>query len=214
MFQRVPTDWNKYKIRPRFLDRLLFLDHLAGAYLRLLEKVEFQGPLSILELGAGTGYSNLKIAKHFPVHKVTIVDLNARMLTIARETLLRSPFEVSFLREDVFKLDLREKFDLVHSAGLVEHFEDEKRRELIKIHAQYVKKGGYCVIFAPTPTLAYWFWRKVMESVHLWPFTDELPLSQAQLIKEVEETGLRVLGSNYFYPLCLTEVGVLAKKGV
>jgi SAM-dependent methyltransferase len=50
--------------------------------------------------------------------------------------------------EDVFSHTFpREYFDVVHSGGLIEHFEDP--RELVRIHVELLKPGGVALITIP-----------------------------------------------------------------
>jgi cyclopropane fatty-acyl-phospholipid synthase-like methyltransferase len=194
------------------MDKKLFFDKMARAYLKLLEKAQFNKPISILELGCGSGYMNLKIAERFPVQRIVAVDSNKKMLEVAKNTLKQFKGEKEFILGDFFKLNLKEEFDLVHSGGAVEHFEDQARQTLVKIHANYVKQGGCCIIYTPTPTKSYWFFRRLREWLRIWPFTDEWPVSEKILTQEMKLAGLTVLDSNYFWPHYLTEVGVIARK--
>ncbi|MFQ6012038.1 MAG: class I SAM-dependent methyltransferase [Thermoplasmata archaeon] len=181
-------------------------------YRDLLRLAHFPEPVSILELGAGTGYTTLRLCRTLPVRKVTLVDSNASMLEAARRILDGVRCVKAFLREDVLDLALAERFDLVHSAGLVEHFATTDRKRLLRLHADHTRTGGYCIVYAPTPTLSYRFWRRMAEGLKVWLFTDEVPLPEARLVGEVREAGLEVLGTNHFWRGFLTEAGILARK--
>lgn len=52
-----------------------------------------------------------------------------------------------FWSKDFFKFKPKEQFDLVCSFGFVEHFENYL--DVIKMHAEMTKQGGYLVITAP-----------------------------------------------------------------
>ncbi|MFQ5907543.1 MAG: class I SAM-dependent methyltransferase [Thermoplasmata archaeon] len=181
-------------------------------YRDLLGRANFTGPISVLELGAGTGYTTLRLCEKLPVRKVTLVDSNGAMLRTAEGTLDGVRCEKTFLEEDVLDLALEERFDLVHSAGLVEHFETRDRRKLLELHADRTRPGGYCIVYAPTPTLSYRFWRRLAEGMNVWLYTDEVPLPRDVLVREVAEAGLEVLGTNHFWRGFLTEAGVIARR--
>ncbi len=183
------------------------------AYRGLLRHGSFNRPVSILELGSGTGYITQRICRLLPTRRVTLVDSNQKMLEIAQQTLASVNCEKRFIRSDFFELDLDEGFDLVHSAGVVEHFEKPRRAELLRLHASFLLDGGYCVVYAPTPTPAYRFWRDVAEALNIWPYHDEVPLPREQLVREVEAAGLQVLHVNTFWDYFLTETGLIATKG-
>ncbi len=214
MPRRITTDWDSYAhFEPTNpLVRKLFLDPMFRAYRGLLKHASFDGPVSILELGSGTGYITRRICRVLPTRKVTLVDSNQRMLEISRQTFSAVECEKQFIHSDVFEMDLDERFDLVHSAGVVEHFEDARRAELLRLHASFLLDGGYCIVYAPTPTPAYLFWRTVVEALDLWPYHDEVPLTRNQLVREGEQAGLRILSVNTFWDYFLTEVGFIARK--
>jgi cyclopropane fatty-acyl-phospholipid synthase-like methyltransferase len=140
------------------------------------------------------------------------VDFNEKMINIARETLVGVQCQKEFIREDFFKIKLSAEYDLVHSQGVIEHFTAEKRLELLKLHAQATKPGGYCLIYAPTPTRSYCFFRKMAEILRAWPFTDEIPLTKNVIINEMQSLGFTLLKTNYFWPYLLTEVGIIFQK--
>lgn len=214
MPRRATTDWDSYtNIDPSnpFV-RKLFLDAMFKAYHRLLRNGSFDGPVSILELGSGTGYITQRICRLLPTRSVTLVDSNEKMLGIAQQTLASVDCEKHFIHSDFFEVDLDEGFDLVHSAGVVEHFEKSRRAELLRLHASSLQDGGYCIVYAPTPTPAYRFWRDVAEAFDIWPYHDEVPMPREQLVREVEAVGLQVLSVNTFWDHFLTEVGLIASK--
>jgi trans-aconitate methyltransferase len=208
------SDWDQYAhyTPSNPLIRWLFLDLMYRGYQDLLRRADFKEPLSVLELGAGTAYTTYRLSQTLPIRKITLVDSNGAMLQTARRTLEEVHCEKAFLEEDVLDLPLEERFDLVHSAGLVEHFETEDRRRLLQLHADRTRPGGYCIVYAPTPTLSYRFWRRMAEGMSVWLYTDEVPLPQDVLVREVGEAGLEVVGTNHFWRGFLTEAGVIAQR--
>lgn len=214
MSTRILTNWNQYRSNPAsILSRVLFLDRMFAAYRGLLAQVRFDHPISILSLGSGTGYIDWRLSRLFPTRRITLVDSNPRMLELSRNTLQHFSGEKQFLAQDIFHLKLSGQFDLVHSAGLVEHFDDQSRRRLIQTHADFVAPGGQCIIYAPTPTRMYRLVRAVREPFCLWPFTDEIPVPMSTLIAEMVAAGLSTVAINYFWTWWLTEAGVLGSKG-
>ena len=210
---RVPTDWSRYaRMQGGIVARFAFFLPMELAYRRLLRSARFDGPVSILELGCGTGTMSRRLAERLKAANVTLVDNNPAMLGIAGETFSGSPAGVVLTEHNVLTFADGEAYGLVHSGGLIEHFADRSRAKLVEVHARHTAKGGYCIIFVPTPSLVYRCLRTVREWLGFWIFTDEVPMRKEQLIREVEATGLRVLAATYFWRWYLTEVGVIAVK--
>ncbi|MBW2981058.1 class I SAM-dependent methyltransferase [Candidatus Woesearchaeota archaeon] len=210
---RKPTNWSEYQSDPNsFLSKHLFLNLVIKAYLNLLENVNLDKPINILEFGAGTGYTNKCLSKNLDVKKITLVDFNKKMLNLSKQTLSDIPSEKEFVEGDFFKVALSEQYDIVHSQGVIEHFEPEKRRELLARHFNSTKPGGYCIVYSPTPTKSYKFFRKAAEILKLWNFPDEVPLDKDTIIKEMESLGFKTLKVNYFWRYFLTEVGILFQR--
>jgi SAM-dependent methyltransferase len=210
-----PTNWNKFQFnRPSnpFI-KWFYFDVELRAYRSLLKYASFSDHPSILELGSASGYITKKLSLILNSKNVVLVDSNESMLSISKKTFRDAPVNAEFVEGDFFKYDFKETFDLVHSGGVIEHFEPEKQFQLAKIHADLLAPGGYCIIFVPSPTPVYRFVRKIIELLHLWNYTDEIPMTESELIEMVEKTGLRVLASTYFWKhYWLSEVGVIAKK--
>lgn len=209
---RTPTDWNKYKSDSDSFFHRIFLESVTKAYAGLLKHAKFREPITILELGCGTGYTNKWLCRKYKVKKITLVDSNERMLNIAAKTLSKELCKKEFIKADFFRLKSEEKYDLVHSQGVIEHFEPKKRLELLKKHADLTKAEGYCVIYFPTPTFTYVLLRKIMEILGIWIFHDEVPLKKGTVTEEMESFGLKEVKGNYLSRFFLTEYGVLFKK--
>ena len=192
--------------------RLVMHDVVYRACARLLRAAVFEAPISVLELGCGTGYVARRIAERYGAERLVVVDSNASMMDITRQTLQGLECTVEFVEADCFQIGLLGRFDLVYSNGLVEHFDDARRARLLQIHADHVKGGGYCIVHAPTPSLSYRLLRGASERLGLWEHHDETPLPLQQLVQEVRQTGLEVLEVGYFWRAYLTEAGVMARK--
>jgi len=213
----VATDsrWDRYARRnhpSRLITRLFHYDVVYRACANLLQAATFNEPVTILELGCGTAYVARRMAERLPTRRLVVVDANPTMIEIARQVLQGLDCEVESVQADCFQMDLPEKFDLVYSNGLVEHFDDRARARLLQIHTDHVKDGGYCIVHAPTPTLSYRFFRTLSRWLGRWEHEDERPLPMDQLVREVARTGLEVLKTGYFWRTYLTEAGVIARK--
>lgn len=204
---RVATNWDRYYKRIKISQ--ITLGFIWKAYLDLLNGVHFRQPVKVIELGCGTGYNTLQIAKLFPVSKVTLVDANPNVLAIAEKKLSRLKCEKEFLLQDLFSLDLTEKYDIVHSQGLLEHYSLEQKRKLIRLHKELLTTDGVTIIIVPTPSLAYRFWRGTMEMMHLWLYPDETAIPKAEFTAGLEYSGLQILKIKKYH---LMELGAICRK--
>ena len=132
---------------------------IVKAYSDLLKSIEFDKPIDILELGCGTGYINRWLYKRYKVNKITLIDSNKKMLNIAKQTLSDVSCKKEFIHKDFFNFETDGKYDIVHSQGVIEHFEPQDRHKLLTRHFSLTKPGGYCIVYSPTPTKFYLFFR-------------------------------------------------------
>ncbi len=204
------TNWGKYGgYEDSFLMRL-FLNRIWAGYDKLLSGVNLKSGIKILELGAGSGYNSLNLAVKFKASKVVLVDFNDNALKSSRNR-FKGRFNSQFLKKDVFDLNINGKFDIVHSQGLIEHFQGRKLKELLRIHLRFAKKNGLIILIYPTPTISYRIIRKLAEIAKKWIFADEVPLRKEQLINLMSENNVELINSTRIH--CgITEDGLLFMK--
>jgi cyclopropane fatty-acyl-phospholipid synthase-like methyltransferase len=100
---------------------------------------------------------------------------------------------------------------LVHSQGLIEHFQGKDFKRLINNHLKFVKKGGYLLLFYPTRQGLYPVIRWLAELVGKWIFTDEVPLRKDKVMKVIGRKA-DLVASTLAVPYSLTEEGILLRK--
>ena len=181
------------------------MDHLEG----LLHDISFNRPIKIIELGCGTGYHTLQMTKVYPVTKVTLVDFNAGVIEDTKERLSCLKCEKEFLLRDLFNFELSEKYDIVHSQGLLEHYTPEEQQKLICLHRDLLTPNGVAVILVPTPSLPYRLWRWLLEKLHLWIYPDETAISRDEFAAALESNGLEILKMKRCH---LIELGVVCRR--
>jgi predicted SAM-dependent methyltransferase len=115
--------------------------------------------------------------------KATLIDYCDYALENSKKEFEKAGIKASFMKRDIFNLDLNETFSLVHSEGLLEHFYEDKRFRILEIHANLMAEGGYLIIFVPSDNRRYRFVQKVFRfagiNVEEKPFTEEEFLSIA-----------------------------------
>lgn len=158
------------------------------------------------------GGANSKIAERFShefnLKEMLIVDSNKYGLKITKENDIKN---LKTLYANVFDIDIKNKYDLVYSIGLIEHFSEEGTRDCIIKHIEATRKGGYVLLAFPTPTLQYQILRFGFEVFGLWRFFDERPLKLEEVIKVLEPYG-EIEKVTINYKMLMTQGIILLKK--
>jgi len=124
----------------------------------------------ILELGCGTGRLSYLALKEGAAH-VTLVDSSVKAAALARKLFSgENTASYSILHSDIFDFAPAERFDLVFSSGLIEHFKGEDRQRIISKHMEL--SGGECIIIHPTDTLYSALFNRFPPAVKLYGFQD------------------------------------------
>lgn len=117
----------------------------------------------------------------------------------------------SCLAEEICNQRNISKYDFAFSIGLIEHFQPEERKQVIRNHFQYCRPGGFVMISFLTPTRKYLFWRRVMELLGMRMFWDEQPLAYDDVKGELLRNG-EVLKVELNKKLFLTQMIIFAHK--
>jgi len=144
---------------------------------KVIEMAEIDHDDFVLEVGCGTGFTTLGIAKKVPQERIFCVDLSPEQIRKAKRK-LRS----NFILGDAENLPFRDGvFDATISAGSIEYWPDPFKgiSEMVRV----TKSGGKVVVLAPRkPDNA--LFRKIAESIMLFPSTE-------QCINWFEKAGLK-----------------------
>jgi malonyl-CoA O-methyltransferase len=95
-------------------------------------------PISILEIGCGTGYVTEKLLRLFPQSTITAVDLAPEMIAMARSRLNSN--RVTFICEDVEQLRLDTTYNLIISNATFQWLNDVSQT-LLRLH-EVLRPGG------------------------------------------------------------------------
>lgn len=100
-------------------------------------------PLSILELGCGTGNLSLYIQELFPQAELTLVDLSADMLEVASQKLKGDRSRITLLNQGFMALGFPpQSFDLIVSSMALHHLTDQEKPALYTRLFQWLKPNG------------------------------------------------------------------------
>lgn len=204
------TDWTKHweNNYGNFIWKI-WVRRITRAYKKLLKHVSLNNP-KILELGSGSGANSLAIAKILKAKDITLVDYNSHALEISKRLFKESnvDFNVTYLNSNILDVHLNEKFDIIHSEGLIEHFYGEERVAVFKKHASFCKKGGFIIIFVPYKSFQYNLFKWVCRRFNRWIW-DEQPFSQQELFELCKQHDLKIV-KKYTSPT-IHQIGILIK---
>ncbi|MFA5887116.1 MAG: class I SAM-dependent methyltransferase [Candidatus Nanoarchaeia archaeon] len=133
------------------------------------------------ELGCGSSTFLAMVAPY--ATKVTGVDYSDISLDRSRNHFNKLNVQNSrFINDNCLKLKTKEKFDVVWSQGLIEHFADPAK--ILKEHLKITKKGGYAIISVPYTVSYHNLWYKITRPKILnrfWPWTSLVFFSKKSL---------------------------------
>ena len=127
-------------------------------------------------------------------YEVSGIEYTAAGIQLARDVLQQAGIQGTLEQGDLFEppINWEERFDVVVSFGLVEHFENTA--QAISACARYLRPGGTMVTLVPTMRglygAAYRMFRPDVYSKHV-------PQSRESLVKSHLEAGLKILHSSY-----------------
>ncbi len=131
---------------------------------------------TLLELGSSTGQISLRLSRMYNLSP-TLVDTSALALTVARQFYRKKGIIPIIIKRSIFELNLGQKYDFVHSHGLLEHFIGKKQQRAMEIHINHVKHGGWLICWIPSPDIFYRLNRWYLEQTGQWVFGFEKPLT-------------------------------------
>ena len=174
-----------------------------SAFNKLLEPAELTAP-NILEFGSGTGNNSLHLSQKYRAVEVSLVDFSgAGLAKVEKEKFL---CQVETIQEDLLSWVPSRTYTLVHSTGLIEHFEGQKRLEVIQKHADAADKQGHVMIWVPVKSRAF----EVIGRFNKFMGIQEIPFTEDELRELCGQSGLRVINEEHSAFGAL--FGVLAEK--
>jgi len=146
---------------------------------------------NILELGGANSCFYDSLWFSFKPKTYTIIDNNEVGLERFKESHPESK-NTFLVKQDLLndRIILDQKYDIVFSVGLVEHFSPEETQKIIRSHFNLLNPGGIVVIAFPISTWLYRTARRVIEYFGLWAFPDERPLTFAEVNNEINKYAI------------------------
>jgi hypothetical protein len=168
----------------------------------------------ILFLGAAEGYEAMQLSAMYPGGEIVFVDydsfckdirfadfpdsypfLGVNPATGSEKIYHKSDFASEYLVEDIRNLPFKNEFDIVLSVGLLEHFPDSLKGEVIEWHRKFLKPGGYIVMTTPRAQLKSKLYYEIMADVMNHTYRELMTVEQMGLY--LYENGLDILKHGY-----------------
>ena len=162
-----------------------------------LEKiVKTNNVQTAIELGGFPGYYSIFLHKYFEV-RTTLFDYFIHP-DILKKVLNKNGLkenDIKVIENDVFQYQPEQKYDLVLSCGLIEHFKDTK--DIVERHLEFLKPEGTLFITLPNFRSVNGWVQKTFDRDNYQKHYIEC-MDTEYLASILEELGLKSIKSSYF----------------
>ncbi|WP_341479991.1 class I SAM-dependent methyltransferase [Paenibacillus dendrobii] len=130
----------------------------------------------IVEAGSGTGKISLRLAMEGA--EVTLVDYAKQALDQSKLAFRMKNRMAQFVRSDIRSMPLEENaYEVCWNAGVLEHFSNEEKVNILREMARITKPGGQIVVLVPySGCLPYRMGKAFAEQSGTWPYGVEMPV--------------------------------------
>jgi hypothetical protein len=161
----------------------------------------------ILFLGAAEGYEAMQLHAMYPGGEVVMVDydefcktdrfglfpesypfLGINRATNQPRVWHKDDMNIHYVVDDIRNLPFGKEFDIVLSVGLLEHFPDEYKHEVMDWHRKFLKPGGYVIMTTPRHQLKSRLFYMIMADVMNHTYRE---------LMDIRQMGLYVYGSGF-----------------
>jgi len=179
----------------------------------LFEGLDIKKP-RILFLGAAEGYEAMQLAAMYPGADVVMIDYDEYCKTTRFQEFpetypflgdnpntgqtsvyYKDDFNIEYVVDDIRNLDYGKEFDIVLSVGLLEHFPDEYKPEVVDWHRKFLKTGGYAIFTTPRNQFKSRMYYRIMADVMNHTYRELMTLEQMGLY--IYENGFDIVQSGY-----------------
>lgn len=179
------NNWNHYW----GLDRTKTFTQISWSKRRIISIMSslVKPGMRILDAGCGSGF----FSKYFSDagFETVALDYSQEALKITRE---KTQGKVRIVQEDLVNSDLskalNEKFDVIFTDGLLEHFSESDKDKIFRNFLSVLKSDGVIATFVPNK-FSPW---ELIRPFYM-PGIDEKPFTLKQLVELNERNGLAVL---------------------
>ncbi len=153
---------------------------------------------TILELACGPGRLTADINLSM-FEKGIAVDASEEMLNIAQRRLSKidKKGKWSLRKEDIFAMDLKEKFDLVYTFRFIRHFKRDDRTKIYRVVRKHLKEKGLFIFDVVNKDISLPL--RTKEGEDNYPVYDKL-FTKKEFVNEMQEEGFGINKMIPVYP--------------
>jgi glycosyltransferase involved in cell wall biosynthesis/SAM-dependent methyltransferase len=135
--------------------RRLLRDYVRGNP-RTERAIEFaldalrSGPMNVLDVGCGIGWSSFEIARNHPAARILAADFSPRLVSAA-QSLFGEEARIRFEVKDFIQDEIEGSFDAIILVDVYEHFPISARTVVHARLKTLLTRGGSLVLTVPTP---------------------------------------------------------------
>ena len=178
-----PETWDSMWSRRDWFTKLL--DFGRGVYNIFFRRFlnQYTSPdKEMIELGCGS--ATLALSLRHKLKNLVGIDNSEEAVALAASHDKRMNVAAEFVHGDIFALpeNLKNRFDLVWSQGLMEHFPDYEK--VVQAHWNAAKPGGTILISVPFKYAYMYLWRAATRNNLLkrfWPYAEQKFLTHSEL---------------------------------
>jgi len=158
---------------------------------RLLKPGVSAGDLRVAEVGCGTGTFSLTL--NFLGMNTTLIDADEEALMVAKKTYAMYHRTAALVQADVVRPvppALKNRFDVVLSRGLAEHFKGRERAKCFSFHKELLGEHGIACISVPNRlSVSYQAVRMLRQATGTWRIALEQPFTYWELMRCARNAG-------------------------
>jgi ubiquinone/menaquinone biosynthesis C-methylase UbiE len=126
-----------------FYDAVAWLVGEQALKTHVVERARIDGPLDVLDLGCGTGTLAILVKRLRPAARVTGLDVDAKILAIARRKITQAGLEVALCEGSATDPPLPEHaFDRVLTTLVLHHLDTSAKRQALAAARRLLRPGG------------------------------------------------------------------------
>lgn len=175
---------------------------------KLRQMTTLKNNIAVLEVGCGNGTGTKLISKYFNPNHIDAIDLDPRMIEIARER--NSNNKIHFQVANATKLPFaNNSFDAVFDFGIIHHIPNWK--VAIREISRVLKPSGQAIIEDLSKETFGTTLGKFLRSILRHPY--EQMYTKHEFLDSLKKEGLKIIGEHSYYPLyTLKYFTVVAEK--